>query len=64
MYKFWVVWGSDYSIPVVRHSTQEEALKEASRLSIKHPGVPFVVLESIGQYERDCSHWTPHNLKK
>lgn len=44
--RYWIVIGSAASRHPFRHNSQEEALKEAERLSKKHPNQVFTVFEA------------------
>ena len=45
--KFWLVWSPTGRSPVVRHTTEESATQEATRLARAHPGGAFYVLEPV-----------------
>ena len=49
--KFFIVWRESSSpsayIPRIKHETYESACNEAKRLSAAHPGIRFVVLNSV-----------------
>ena len=44
-HKFWMVH-SMYGSPTVEHTSEDEAISEAERLALKHPGSVFYVLEA------------------
>ncbi len=44
---FWMVYGVGTERPTVQHKTRTSAEDEAKRLAKLHPGVAFVVLESV-----------------
>jgi hypothetical protein len=50
---FWLVWRSGGDAPTKRHATLVNAENEARRLTEKHPGVRFFVLELVSGFE--CS---------
>lgn len=60
--KFWLVWGVGQSTPKVKHPTVEAAHKEADRLASQFEG-PFVVLESIGEYKKTVTTYSPHEKR-
>ncbi len=64
MDKFWMVWGEGQRAPAVTHPNQLDAEKEAERLSSKDAGVIFVVLESLGHFQRGAVFYTKHEDEK
>ena len=44
---FWMVYGAGKQPPSFMHDTFADALKESERLSAKHPGTNFYVMEAI-----------------
>lgn len=61
MNKFWLVWAVEVSIPTKKHISFDEAAKEAQRLSLKHPGIYFNVIESFGHYVKQEVRWEEHD---
>lgn len=57
--KFWLVWNREGSRPIVKHPTADAAHKEAERLASQFDGA-FVVLESIGEYKKTVTTYSPH----
>lgn len=49
---FWMVYGDGQGSPTVKHIHPGPAQAEAKRLALKHPGVAFYVLASIGVAKR------------
>ena len=56
--KFYLVWRADGSVPRKPHKHYSEALAEAKRLAIKHPGAEFHVVVAIAEIVRDDVHVT------
>jgi len=54
MKKFWYVKGPGE--PSFRHSTEEDAVREAERLAFNNPGVNFFVLEATLAVRRSEIH--------
>lgn len=54
--KFWMVLGTGE--PLFRHPTKHSARIEAERLARSHPGVEFIVLESLGSVIKPDVRWT------
>lgn len=44
---FWMVYGIGQRSPTVQHRHFDAALAESKRLARAHPGITFVVLESV-----------------
>lgn len=58
--KFWMVYNQQGETPRGQHDTEFSAMAEASRLSLKHPGQKFVILEAIGVATQEPDvvfHW-------
>jgi hypothetical protein len=49
--KFYMVWASNSSRPVVRHATKASAQAEATRMATNHRGTRFYVLSAFERYE-------------
>ena len=49
MEPFWVIWSPQGGNPIVKHNTQPEAVAEAERLALQHPGREFYVLAAIAR---------------
>jgi hypothetical protein len=47
MGEFWMVWNPNRHAPTVRHSSEEVARDEASRLARLAPGEKFVILKAM-----------------
>jgi hypothetical protein len=45
---YFYVYRPQYGAPFVRHATIQEAQAEAERLAVKHPGITFEILASVG----------------
>lgn len=45
---FWLVWNPQGYNPQHKHSTEDDAVREAERLARTNPGQTFIVLESVG----------------
>jgi hypothetical protein len=43
---FWLVWNPGSKNPSVRHTTEESAARESSRLAHANPGLSFYVLKA------------------
>lgn len=55
--QFWLVWTPQGSVPTKQHGTQALAKAEADRLSLKHPGQRFYVLEAVGYSTKRDTDW-------
>ena len=67
---FWMVWEHSIKhwkayerlsdLPTVKHDTEEEAITEAKRLAVKHPGKEFHVLKSVSTSSASVSETVFH----
>lgn len=46
---FWLVWSECGGAPTVKHKSHADAATEAHRLSLKHLGRKFYVLQSVDE---------------
>jgi hypothetical protein len=50
---FWMVYGLNQRSPVVRHKTEDSALREAARLARQNPETAFYVMEATHRLRRN-----------
>ncbi len=70
---FWMVWGESMEdfkpyqrlvdLPKVKHDTKEDAITEAKRLAVKHPGKEFHVLKSVSTSSASVAETVFHKEK-
>ena len=49
---FWMVWCPQGETPKHRHTSEPQAIAEATRLARQNPGREFIVLQSVGAAKR------------
>ena len=60
---FWMVWHVGGNPPREKHISPVNAMHEAARLSRKHPGREFVVMESLVSAKSSAVKWTSLRAK-